>query len=136
VQWAWQRERRVYLPVTRPPRDLTFARWHRGDAFARSRFGIDEPLPTARRVATTRLDVVLVPLVAFDRRGNRLGHGAGYYDAAFAFRLAGRRRRPLLIGLAHAFQELPQIDAQSWDVPLDLVVTEDEVVDFTGVTRQ
>lgn len=129
VQWAWNAGRRVYLPVTVPPRHMAFARWRPGDQFAKSRFGIDEPLPPARRVAATRLDVVLVPLVAFDRQGNRLGHGAGYYDAAFSFRLRARATRPLLVGLAHAFQEVAHIDTREWDVPLDLVVTEHQVFD-------
>jgi 5-formyltetrahydrofolate cyclo-ligase len=136
VQWAWASGRRVYLPVARPPREMTFARWRDGDSFAQSRFGIDEPLPTARRVATTRLDVVLVPLVAFDRRGTRLGHGAGYYDAAFAFRLGTGRRRPLLIGLAHAVQEVEPIERCEWDVPLDLVVTEHAVIDISADARR
>ena len=76
-----------------------------------------------------RLDVVLVPLVAFDRRGTRLGHGAGYYDAAFAFRHRSRRTRPVLVGLAHAFQEVDHIDEREWDVPLDVVVTDRAVID-------
>jgi 5-formyltetrahydrofolate cyclo-ligase len=103
---------------------MTFARWRHDDRFVTSRFGIDEPLPTARRVAPQRLDVVLVPLVAFDREGTRLGHGAGYYDAAFAFRRGAGRTRPVLVGLAHAFQEIDHIDRREWDVPLDIVVTE------------
>jgi 5-formyltetrahydrofolate cyclo-ligase len=123
VQWAWQSGRRVYLPVTQPPRTMTFARWRSDDDFVTSRFGIAEPLPTARRVASTRLDVVLVPLVAFDGAGHRLGHGAGYYDAAFAFRRNLRRTRPVLVGLAHIFQEVDHIDEREWDVSLDIVVT-------------
>ena len=128
VQWAWRSGRRVYLPVTQPPRTMTFARWREGDGFVTSGFGIDEPLPTARRVALHRLDVVLMPLVAFDGKGTRLGHGAGYYDAAFAFRLPPRQTRPVLIGLAHAFQEVDHIDAEEWDVPLDFVVTEQKTI--------
>lgn len=124
VQWAWQSGRRVYLPVTQPPRTMTFARWRPNDQFVTSSFGIAEPLPTARRIAAPRLDVVLVPLVAFDADGHRLGHGAGYYDAAFEFRRTPRRTRPVLIGLAHAFQQLDHIDEREWDVPLDIVVTE------------
>ncbi|HUP74404.1 MAG TPA: 5-formyltetrahydrofolate cyclo-ligase [Acidimicrobiales bacterium] len=128
VQWAWHSGRRVYIPVTQRPRTMTFARWRDGDRFCINRFGIDEPLPTARRVALHRLDVVLVPLVAFDRHGTRLGHGAGYYDAAFAFRRLPRRTRPVLVGLAHAFQEVDHLDAQEWDVPLDFVVTEQRTI--------
>ena len=124
VQWAWQSGRRVYLPVTQPPRTMTFARWRRDDSFVTSRFGIDEPVAAARRVAVERLDVVLVPLVAFDDQGTRLGHGAGYYDAAFAFRRSPRRTRPVLVGLAHAFQQADHIDRREWDVPLDIIVTE------------
>jgi 5-formyltetrahydrofolate cyclo-ligase len=118
----------VYLPVTDPPRSLRFARWRDGDPLVRTRFGIDEPAPAARTVAATRLDVVCVPLIAFDRTGTRLGHGAGYYDSTFAFR-GPRRTRPLLVGLAHAFQCVPHLDRQPWDVPLDLVVTDDEIID-------
>ena len=132
VQWAWDSGRRVYLPVTQPPRTMTFARWRRDDAFATSGFGIDEPLPTARRVAIERVDVVLVPLVAFDRRGTRLGHGAGYYDAALSFRRGSRRTRPVLVGLAHTFQEVDHIDRREWDVPLDVVVTDRSVIDCSA----
>ena len=128
VQWAWRSGRRVYLPVTQPPRTMTFARWRDGDGLLTSGFGIDEPLPTARRVALHRLDVVLMPLVAFDGKGTRLGHGAGYYDTAFAFRLQARRTRPVLVGLAHAFQEVDHIETEEWDVPLDFVVTEQRTI--------
>lgn len=128
VQWAWQSGRRVYLPVTRPPRTMVFARWRHDDEFLTSSFGIAEPLPTAQRIAATRLDVVLVPLVAFDHDGHRLGHGAGYYDATFEFRRNRRRTRPLLVGLAHPFQELEHIDEQEWDVSLDIVVTAQETL--------
>jgi 5-formyltetrahydrofolate cyclo-ligase len=128
AQWAWRRGRRVYLPVTTPPRTMTFARWRAGDRFGQSRFGIDEPLPEARRIAPAGLDVVCVPVVAFDRTGTRLGHGAGYYDATFAFRVTTRRTKPLLVGLAYAFQEVAPLARRPWDVPLDVVVTDTEVV--------
>lgn len=135
ARWAWQSGRRVYLPVTTPPRSMTFARWRPGDQLVVSRFGIDEPRPSATSVAPHRLDVVVVPLVAFDRAGTRLGHGAGYYDATFAFRAAARRRKPLLVGVAHVFQEVERLERRPWDVPLDLVVTEAEVIDCRAAGR-
>jgi 5-formyltetrahydrofolate cyclo-ligase len=71
------------------------------------------------------LDLVLVPLVGFDVRGNRLGMGAGFYDRHFAF-LRHRRAwlRPLLLGIAFDVQKLPRLAVAGHDVPLWGVVTE------------
>jgi 5-formyltetrahydrofolate cyclo-ligase len=71
------------------------------------------------------LDVILMPLVAFDGQGNRLGMGAGYYDRTLAF-LRHRRhwRKPRIIGLAYEFQRMPALPAEPWDVPLDGIITE------------
>ena len=74
------------------------------------------------RQVETELEVVLLPLVAVDWSGNRLGHGTGYYDRTFAFRRD--RDTPILIGLAHRFQVVESIEPSPWDVPVDLVVTE------------
>ncbi len=70
------------------------------------------------------LPVVLVPVVVADQLGNRVGHGGGFYDRTFASTREAGRSRPLLIGLCHAFQVVPKLEARPWDVPLDLVVTE------------
>ncbi|MEE2768510.1 MAG: 5-formyltetrahydrofolate cyclo-ligase [Actinomycetota bacterium] len=84
-------------------------------------FGIRQPV-TGRPVDPIDLDVVLVPLVAVDPSGNRVGHGAGYYDRTFAFRQGSSR--PILIGLAHHFQLVEHLQPNPWDIPLDLIVTE------------
>ena len=95
-----------------------------------NRYGIEEPAPSARRLPAIALDVVVVPVVGFDRMGNRLGMGAGYYDRMLRRRRGPARhwRRPYLVGVAFASQELPRIAASPWDVPLDIVVTERGVV--------
>lgn len=92
----------------------------------RNRFGILEPVHRrCDRLSPRHVDLVLVPLVAFDICGHRIGMGGGYYDRAFAFRQACQRwRRPLLIGYAYEFQRLANIAAQPWDVTLDVIVTE------------
>ena len=128
VQRVWGQGKRVYLPVVTTTSVLEFGRWRPGEKLRAGPFGLHQPGTHARRVAPQHLDTVLVPLVAFDRRGNRLGHGAGYYDATFAHRRATRTRRPVLIGLAYAAQELPSIEPAAWDVPLDWVITEHEVI--------
>jgi 5-formyltetrahydrofolate cyclo-ligase len=75
-------------------------------------------------VPLRKLDVVLLPLVAFDRRGNRLGMGGGFYDRTFAPRGRGRVSAPRLIGLAHGFQQVAELVDQPWDVPLRGVLTD------------
>ncbi len=122
------------LPCLAPEHHLRFAPWRFGDALVQNRYGIPEPdLAPASQLMPQDIDVVLVPLLAFDRRGTRLGAGGGYYDRSFAF-LYGVERpaRPLLIGVAHAFQQVDELHAEAWDVPLDLVVTDTEVIHCTA----
>ncbi len=90
----------------------------------RNRLGIDEP--TGQHGLGARwMNIVLLPLVAFDARGNRLGSGAGFYDRVLAFRARRRHwRGPLLLGLAFAAQGVDHIDHGPHDIPLDGVITE------------
>jgi 5-formyltetrahydrofolate cyclo-ligase len=127
------REQEYCLPVVGAQRQLRFASWRPGDAIATNRYGIPEPscAPTDL-LAPADLDVVLVPLLGFDRRGYRLGFGGGYYDRSFAF-LRGRTDvgKPVLVGVGYAFQEVAALDHQPWDVHLDYVATERELIDLT-----
>jgi 5-formyltetrahydrofolate cyclo-ligase len=116
---ARARGKRLYLPVVCHGGRMAFAPWVRGGRLRRNRYGIPEPAG-GRRVPAARLDLVFMPLVAFDAQGNRLGMGGGYYDRA----LAGRRRRPLLAGIAFACQQAEAIPIQPWDIPLTVVITE------------
>lgn len=118
---------RLYLPVITDlrRRRLIFVEWRPEHRLIKTRTGIHEPRERHRRVSPQCLDLVLVPLVTFDARCNRIGTGGGFYDRHFGFRL--RRsvwRRPLLVGWAHDFQRIPAINAAPWDVPLDLVITD------------
>ena len=110
---------KVALPVTRAEEPLRFV--IPDGPFEVGPFGIRQPT-TGRVVQPTEFEVVLVPLVAVDWSGNRLGHGAGYYDRTFAFRRDCDH--PVLIGLAHRFQVVEAIEPSPWDVPVDLIVTE------------
>ena len=116
----------VYLPrLVRGGARMCFARYDPGLSLARNRFGIAEPSRSAPAVAPRFLDAVLLPLLAFDSSGTRLGSGAGYYDRCFGFRNARQAwHAPLLVGVAFASQEVPALLRQPWDVPLDAVVTE------------
>lgn len=127
------RGQQFLLPVIGPARDMRFAPWQTGDDVQPNRFGIPEPVSPSQWFAPFQVDLVLVPLLGFDRRGNRLGHGGGYYDRAFAFLNEQiRPTEPLLVGVAYAFQELAEISSQDWDVPLDFIATERELIDCTA----
>ena len=94
-------------------------------------YRIAEPVASpSARISPLRLDAILMPVVGFDRRGNRLGMGAGYYDRALRHLRDGSRRwrRPRLVGLAFACQEVERIVPSTWDIPLDVVVTERGVI--------
>ena len=105
---------------------MLFVRFDRGTPLRRNRFGIPEPVPDRASLIPARLfDVVLLPLVAVDAHGWRLGSGAGYYDRYFKHLRSGRRwRKPRLIGVGYDFQRVPRLDAAPWDVPLDAVITD------------
>lgn len=120
----------VYLPVLDPdsPRTLHFREWTPDAPMNRNRLGIPEPAGTAYR-NPRELDVVLVPLVVCDRRGNRLGMGGGFYDTTFSWRIGGEPGRPRLIGMAYEFQVVDSLEPMPWDVPLDHVATPAGIVD-------
>lgn len=126
------RGQRYHLPVLVDDCTLRFAPWKSGDPVTPNRYGIPEPAVRANPppLAPEQVQLVLVPLLAFDRSGNRLGSGAGYYDRSFAFLREGERpREPLLVGIAYAFQEVDALPCEAWDVALDFICTERELIE-------
>lgn len=119
------------LPCLSDDRRLRFAPWRAGEPLVQNRYGIPEPdIAPDEQLAADAIDIVLVPLLAFDRHGTRLGSGGGYYDRSFAF-LSERTRpsRPLLIGIAYGFQEVERLHAEPWDIALDYVATDAELIE-------
>lgn len=128
LRHARMRQRKFYLPVLRkfPANTLVFARWHAGRALHRNRLGIPEPV--GRTACSARhMDVILLPLTGFDASGNRLGMGGGFYDRTLAFRKHGHARKPALIGVAHACQQVDMLESAAWDIPLNQVATDKHV---------
>lgn len=126
LERAWTMGKQCYLPIIMPDERLHFAPYHPGDPLAPNVFGIPEPVRAGLTIVNARvLDLVLMPLVAFDLTGNRLGMGGGFFDRTLAY-LRHRRhwRKPRLLGIAHEFQRVPALEGQRWDVPLDAVATE------------
>ncbi len=124
---AWAMGKRCYLPVLKPNpfSGLWFAHYEPGDPLRPNRFRIPEPSRFRQRCTPPwGLDLVLVPLVAFDPSGNRLGMGGGYYDRTFDYRRKRRCKRPQLIGVAYEFQKVETLPQKPWDIPLDAILTD------------
>ncbi len=121
-----------YLPITaqRIAQPLRFAKLDGRHGLTHNRYGIIEP-HSRNLMNARRLDVMIMPLVGFDRAGRRLGMGGGYYDATLAYLRNRRRwRKPLLVGVAYACQELKEVPAEPWDVRLDMILTENGLIRF------
>jgi 5-formyltetrahydrofolate cyclo-ligase len=116
---------RIALPaVAGPGKPLIMRAWAFGGPLATGVWGIREPRPEAPEVAP---DILIVPLLAFDRRGHRIGYGAGYYDLTIG--ALRSKRRTAAVGIAFAAQEIAAVPATPRDAALDLVLTEREVID-------
>lgn len=119
-----------YLPVLHPLKHnrIHFVRYRTGERLTTSYFGYPEPLLKHHQITQPwAIDLILMPLVAFDESGNRLGMGGGFYDRTLAF-TTRTPSRPRLIGLAHQCQQIDQIDVEPWDIPLDAIVTDKSVI--------
>lgn len=131
VEQIWRDNKKCYLPrITGGQQNrLRFMPFKPGTHLTRNRFGIYEPQIKGRTTANLlRLDLVIVPLVAFDSTCNRIGMGGGFYDRSLHFR---RNRthwiKPILAGVAFDCQHAAVIEGNSWDVRLDYVVTESTI---------
>jgi 5-formyltetrahydrofolate cyclo-ligase len=118
---------RLCVPVVEgPARPLAFRTWTPDVATERRHFGVEVPATGAPAVP----DLLLVPMLAFDRRGHRLGYGGGFYDRTIA---ALRARGPLhALGLAYAAQEIAAVPDGETDMPLDAIATERGLLRFAA----
>lgn len=126
----FESHKQFYLPVLAEAENqgLLFAPVHQSSEFKLNKFSIPEPQCLPEELITgENLDLVLVPLLGFDKQGNRLGMGGGYYDRSFAFKNTSTSIKPVLMGFAYALQEVPQLQAESWDVKLDYIATENGI---------
>ncbi|WP_410211381.1 5-formyltetrahydrofolate cyclo-ligase [Aquirhabdus sp.] len=134
MQLCFALRKSVYLPVViSNHQPLAWARiYQQRQRFTKHRFGMQQPT-RQRGLSVTHLDVLFMPLVAFDRMGQRLGMGGGFYDRTLSIcvkaPMNGKRhhghhyKKPLRIGLAYDFQQVGQLQQNSWDVPLHAVTT-------------
>lgn len=127
-------EKKFFLPLAdKTTGSLCFVPYVPGDPLRLGVFGILEPIPVAHQAVVTdtfQLDLILLPLVGFDRSGCRLGFGGGYYDRMLSDTRHFPGRSMSRVGLAYGFQELPVVPREPHDVLLDGVVTEQGVCEL------
>jgi 5-formyltetrahydrofolate cyclo-ligase len=126
IKDLWDKKHALHLPVIHPfsTTSLLFQRYEKNSPMRANRYGIFEPtLNCAQICPLAELDILLIPLVAFDESGNRLGMGGGYYDRTLARLHDEHWQSPQLIGLAHDCQKVNQLPVESWDVPLKTIIT-------------
>jgi 5-formyltetrahydrofolate cyclo-ligase len=137
IHWCWKNNKEVYLPVIHPfsPGHLLFLKYDDSTVMTHNHYGIEEPKLDVRHIVpVNEIDVVLTPLVAFDAKGNRLGMGGGFYDRTLAYwfekvkqakldHKALEQIKPYPIGIAHDCQEVDDIPAEHWDIPLPEIIS-------------
>lgn len=118
IALARREGKNLYLPVLAPGNRLEFALWQAGDALLDNRLGIPEPGPGAPRRTPAGLDLVCMPLVAWNGCGDRLGMGGGFYDRTL------EDAQCLKLGLGFELQRCEALVPERWDVRMDFMLTE------------
>ena len=126
---ATELNKSLYLPVFSDEKKLAFYAVDANTQFQKDKWGIEEPVVSKQwPVKPSTLDLILIPMVAFDAQCNRLGRGAGCYDRYLSFtKNIVRDKRPVLIGVAYEFQRVDEIISECWDVSMDFIVTEKSI---------
>jgi 5-formyltetrahydrofolate cyclo-ligase len=121
IQFCWENHKKCFLPVLKNKK-LVFCAYEPVTPLVKNKFGISEPQEGAC-VEVSGLDLVLLPLTAFDGQGHRLGMGAGYYDST----LFGLKNPPKKVGIGYNLQCVEGLKPSSTDVTLDAVITEMDI---------
>ncbi|AOM41053.1 5-formyltetrahydrofolate cyclo-ligase [Xenorhabdus hominickii] len=127
IQQLWQQNKQVYLPILHPfsRSHLLFLRYCADTPLIKNSFNIEEPVLDIRQVLpVSELDIMFIPLVAFDSTGQRLGMGGGFYDRTLA---KWQQQHFYPIGLAHDFQLVETLPIASWDIPLPEIITPEKI---------
>ncbi|WP_016955218.1 5-formyltetrahydrofolate cyclo-ligase [Catenovulum agarivorans] len=126
IDYAWQNHMQTYLPVLHPFANghLAFLQYNSNSEMQLNKYNIAEPKLNCLSICpTSELELVFLPLVAFDKFANRMGMGGGFYDRTFANNTTTK-----LIGLAHDCQQVEKLPIESWDVPLHAIITPSQTI--------
>ena len=128
IKLLFQSGCKLYLPVISDysNNQMEFFHFEQHSPMHNNRFGIPEPISN-EKISVKHLDIIFLPLTAFDLHGHRLGMGGGFYDRALAD-VSGEK--PILVGLAYDFQELPNCPIESYDHSIQMIMTPNQVIHF------
>jgi len=134
IKALWKANKCCYLPVLdkKLTGHLVFLPYYKNQRLIKNKYKILEPVYSYKNsLSAKHLDLILMPLVSFDQRGNRIGMGGGYYDRSLSYlqqstKIRAGSKKPTLIGVAHSIQEVDDIPIESWDIKLDMIVTDNK----------
>ncbi len=125
--YLWCINKNLFLPKIKHDL-LVFGGYSQDQELSLNNYGIPEPDHIDKKfIGAEQCDLMFIPLVAFDSKCNRIGMGGGYYDKTLAFKKENKlKNKPLLVGLAYEFQKIDTIEKNTWDVPMDAIITENK----------
>ena len=124
LEEASKKKFKIVLPVIKSSNKMSFKSWIFKEPLYVSKFGILEPNNLGKEIIP---DLIMVPLVAFDRKLNRIGYGKGYYDRSLQ-KISKLKKKKIFIGIAYAFQECRRVPANKHDFKLDYIFTEQGII--------
>jgi len=124
IKEASKKKYKILLPVIKSSTKMTFSRWIVEEPLYVSKFGIPEPKTSKKKNIP---DLIIVPLVAFDKNLNRIGYGKGYYDRSLK-KIKQSKKKILSLGIAYSFQEHHRIPINKYDFKLDYIFTEQGII--------
>jgi len=128
IEAVWKSGKVCYIPAVKKNKRLEFVAYQKNDKLEANQYGIFEPQNKENTISVNKLDLVMMPLTAFDLQGNRLGAGAGYYDKTFSF--ITEKSATILLGLGYECQKVNILPQDEWDIKLNGVLTERELILF------
>ena len=124
LEEATKRKFKIALPVIKSPTSMSFKSWVFQDPLFVSKFGILEPENSKKQIVP---DLIMVPLVAFDKKLNRIGYGKGYYDRSLR-KIKNTKKKTIALGIAYSFQKCKNIPVNKYDFKLDYIFTERGII--------
>ena len=124
IKEAVNKNFKVSLPVIGPSNSMCFRSWSFQEPLYLNKFGIPEPKDSNKEIIP---DLIIVPLVAFDKHLNRIGYGKGYYDRSLN-KINKTKKKTIFLGVAYSFQKCNIIPTNKYDFKLDYILTEQGII--------